>query len=195
MAREPVSKPLHPEQLLETIERHLQEVMSSDPPAREATEDESSDGAPASSEAAAAPLAPLDFAAFVDRCMGDDDFAMQVLSEFQEQFPEQLAWMTAKLQKEDYAELVRDAHTVKGLAANISADALHHAARQLEEVARTGQKAAASASLRGACARHRCRQREAGRGIGCRRWAWADSRRAGRPSSPCSRLVLRSAHR
>jgi HPt (histidine-containing phosphotransfer) domain-containing protein len=55
--------------------------------------------------------------------------------------------MTAKLQKEDYAELVRDAHTVKGLAANISADALHHAARQLEEVARTGQKAAASASL------------------------------------------------
>ena len=65
----------------------------------------------------------LDKVAFVARCMGDVEFAMQVLTEFMGQLPIAMERLEQCVDANDTDELLRQAHTIKGLAANVSAEA------------------------------------------------------------------------
>jgi signal transduction histidine kinase/DNA-binding response OmpR family regulator len=140
-----LSKPLRPEQLLETIERHLREVMQLEQGARAPRSERENTSSPSAPGDGSVP--PLDMTAFVDRCMGDREFALQVLAEFQYQFPAELERLAQCLEIGGSEEVVRQSHTIKGLAANVSADALSGAAYQLEQAARSQPAPVAAAHL------------------------------------------------
>src|SRR5690606_4506570 len=128
-----LSKPLRPEQLLETIERYLKEVMHDD---QQATTQDADEALPSPRKAARSETLPLDYDSFVERCMGDVEFASQLLEEFREQIPSELVKLDEVLESGDDDQLVHIAHTLKGLAANISAEPLRSAAQDLEQAAR-----------------------------------------------------------
>lgn len=128
-----LSKPLRPEQLLETIERYLKEVMHDD---QQATPQDADEALPSPRKAARSETLPLDYDSFVERCMGDVEFASQLLEEFREQIPSELVKLDEVLESGDDDQLVHIAHTLKGLAANISAEPLRSAAQDLEQAAR-----------------------------------------------------------
>ena len=75
--------------------------------------------------------------------MGDRDFALQLLEELQTQFPGELESLSACLDDGALQDVVRLAHTFKGLAANVAADGLRDAAFQLEQSARLADFTAA----------------------------------------------------
>jgi CheY-like chemotaxis protein/HPt (histidine-containing phosphotransfer) domain-containing protein len=140
-----LSKPLRPEQLLETIEKHLREVMQLEHGVTASQNVRANSAEPSASGDGSAP--PLDMAAFVDRCMGDREFALQVLGEFQHEFPAELERLARCLETGGSEEVARQAHTIKGLAANVSADALSQAAYQMEQAVRSQPAPVAAAHL------------------------------------------------
>ncbi len=68
------------------------------------------------------------------RAMGDADFLKTMLDEFQVLIPEFLARLEKACNEGDMASIGRDAHQLKGAAANLSAKALAAAALKLEQI-------------------------------------------------------------
>lgn len=138
-----LSKPLRPEQLLDTIERYLHEALQVDRNLEQASQEELL-AMELSATSPSLPAEPINFDAFVDRCMGDREFALQVLGEFQSQMPGELDRLAECVQRRDMTNLSSRAHTIKGLAANISAEGLREVAYRLEQAARTADVSAAT---------------------------------------------------
>ncbi len=127
-----LSKPLEPENLLAMIRSYL-----SRSPAK-----------PASSTTAAStsakdvsgedPSAPIEIEPLLRRCRGSREFADKVLSKFRIQSVETMDALVRGL-KEKNAELTtRSAHTLKGMAATVSAEPLRAAAANAETKAHEG---------------------------------------------------------
>jgi CheY-like chemotaxis protein len=74
----------------------------------------------------------------LDRLMGDAELAHALVEGFLEDIPVQISRLKGFLQAGDAASAARQAHTVKGAAANIGAAALQQIAGVLEETARAG---------------------------------------------------------
>jgi HPt (histidine-containing phosphotransfer) domain-containing protein len=83
------------------------------------------------------------------RCLDDDAFVRQMLSIFIEAAPQTLARLRDAVIAANAADVRRHAHTLKGSAANLSAEALRGAAAELESTAET----ATPEALRTAAAR------------------------------------------
>ena len=124
------------------------------------TSDRSSDlGTFATPPAARAPEAPpIDLSSLLRRCLDDTTFCGMILHKFAARCGDQLAALQRALDANNTPELVRQAHTLQGVAANLSAARLRQMADQLERVARAGDLSAARRHLAETASEvHRCR--------------------------------------
>ena len=81
---------------------------------------------------------PFDLAGFLARCLGDAMFCKIILNKFADRADDLLARLNRAVESRRPAELAAQAHTLKGLAANFSADELQLRCDELEQAARCG---------------------------------------------------------
>ncbi|MCC7375154.1 MAG: response regulator [Verrucomicrobiales bacterium] len=74
----------------------------------------------------------FDASGFTERTMGDRQFALEVSRSFLDQAPEQLANLEKWIAAGQTRDVAREAHSIKGAAANLGATALSLAAAELE---------------------------------------------------------------
>ena len=74
----------------------------------------------------------FDKAGLLDRLMGDEELANEILGEFLEDAPRKFIALKEALDKGDTGLVQREAHTLKGASANIGAVALQEMACQIE---------------------------------------------------------------
>jgi PAS domain S-box-containing protein len=74
----------------------------------------------------------FDYAAFLDRVMQDQDLAREILAEFLAELPGHLDTLTTLITAGDTEGAARQAHTIKGAASNLSAEAIRACAYALE---------------------------------------------------------------
>ena len=81
---------------------------------------------------------PMDYARAVDEFEGDEDFLREVIQGFLDTVDGQLTVLERALTAGEAETVAREAHAIKGGAANLTADALAAAARELENMGRSG---------------------------------------------------------
>ncbi len=114
-----LSKPINPQELSETLEKWLTKQDSflrheTTIPEVEPVKD------------------IFDRAGFLDRLMGDEELANEIISDFLEDVPNKLIALQEAIDKVDAPSLQRQAHTLKGASANVGALALQEIASQIE---------------------------------------------------------------
>jgi len=75
---------------------------------------------------------PINLEAALERCGGDQEFLTEILGEFLSLSQQQLGQLAEALDKSDAALLAREAHSIKGAAANLGAEAISKIALELE---------------------------------------------------------------
>ena len=96
-------------------------------------------------EGAALPV--FDRAALLDRCMGEEDLVRDVLALFLDNMPQRIQELQAALDAGDAPAARLTAHTVRGMAANIGAEALRALAKEMEDAAEGGELEAVRARM------------------------------------------------
>jgi len=91
--------------------------------------------------------AVFDKKGFLDRLMGDEPLAAEILQGFLADMPGQIALLRSAIENGDIESARRAAHSIKGASGNTGALALESAARLIEDAAETGDLAAASSML------------------------------------------------
>jgi PAS domain S-box-containing protein len=81
----------------------------------------------------------FDKAAMMKRLMDDEDLARTVVEGFLEDIPKQIAKLEAHLNAGDVQSAERQAHTIKGAAANVGAEALRAMALEIEKAGKAGR--------------------------------------------------------
>lgn len=81
----------------------------------------------------------FDRAAFLERIDGDEDLLEELLKTFLEYTPHQLQEIQQALEAGDALGLQGQAHSIKGAAASINAEALREAAWQVELAGKNGE--------------------------------------------------------
>ncbi|BCU05919.1 response regulator [Allochromatium tepidum] len=127
-----ISKPVQPEELSRIIAEHIihrdsrVDPLEADAP-REALNPESDSG-----------TVSFDADDMLGRVLGDRDIACEVIEQFLLDAPARLRALRASLESGDQVEVRRKAHSLAGLAANVSAPCLHGLASTLEDPAEQG---------------------------------------------------------
>jgi CheY-like chemotaxis protein/HPt (histidine-containing phosphotransfer) domain-containing protein len=133
-----VTKPIDPDLLLKTIDRHLadrsRQPLAASNPSRQTP---SVTSATAASTSAPSGSAPVDTLSLLRRCRGKSSLVEQLLHKFEAQACEQLKSLEDAASRSDREAIARIGHTVKGAAANLSAENVRESARSLEECAAT----------------------------------------------------------
>ena len=150
-----ISKPINPDLLITEIQNLLQIASSEAQEASESTEvAEPADATPvelqtAVEEAYMQPVlhSPFDLTNLVQRCMGDPDFAVRILEKFAKRAVEDIAKLKEAVQQLDADQVSRQAHSIKGAAANLCAEELRRLAAELETIGRSGKLTAEAATL------------------------------------------------
>ena len=131
-----VTKPIDPEKLIETIESLLANGSGGTPAiSRENPVDADKD------------VVPIDAASLLARCNGKVFLMKKLLATFQQQAPMHVESIEAQLTAGQNQTVGRLAHTIKGMAANLSAEPLRAAAGDLERQINEGELDAAMQSL------------------------------------------------
>jgi len=81
------------------------------------------------------------------RLMGDEDLARKVTEVFISDIPRQIQALGELLENGDVLGVERQAHTIKGAAANVSGEALCEMAFEMEKTARAEDLSSAKANL------------------------------------------------
>jgi len=68
----------------------------------------------------------------LDRLMGDEDLANEIIDDFLKQIPDNLFALKNALNKKDLLLVKREAHIIKGASGNVGALALQKIAEQVE---------------------------------------------------------------
>jgi two-component system, sensor histidine kinase and response regulator len=68
----------------------------------------------------------------LQRLMGDEDFAKEIIDDFLKQIPDNLFALKNALNKKDLLLVKREAHIIKGASGNVGALALQKIAEQVE---------------------------------------------------------------
>jgi HPt (histidine-containing phosphotransfer) domain-containing protein len=79
--------------------------------------------------------AAIDLASLLRRCLDDTTFCGMILHKFASRSADQLAALERALAAGNVLELAREAHTLQGVAANLSASLLRARAEELEVAA------------------------------------------------------------
>jgi HPt (histidine-containing phosphotransfer) domain-containing protein len=74
----------------------------------------------------------------LDRMMGDKDLAKIILEGFIADLPKQIEIMEQYVQSNDISGCERQAHTIKGAAANVGGTALSEIAASMEQIVKNG---------------------------------------------------------
>ena len=117
-----VSKPVRPAELAETIEKHLSGSVNT--ASKPAPTPQPADGK------------VFDRNVLLETLDGDEDICAQILEMFLEDAPVQLTKLRQGLEQNDASVVERQAHSLKGAAANIGADRMRGSAASLEIVGR-----------------------------------------------------------
>ncbi|HTL47095.1 MAG TPA: PAS domain S-box protein [Verrucomicrobiae bacterium] len=133
-----VSKPVRPDKLFEAIEKSIL-------PGRSAAAAQAEVEKPAPSNGSAELLDKEEGMAHVG---GDEELYQKILRVFMEQTPEQLTRLEAALQRGQADVVEREAHGIKGAAANIGAVRLSKAALKIEDAAEARQIQKVGADLK-----------------------------------------------
>jgi CheY-like chemotaxis protein/HPt (histidine-containing phosphotransfer) domain-containing protein len=88
-----------------------------------------------------------DRAAMLERLMGDEDLARTIREGFLNDIPQQIARLKEYLEAGDAASAARQAHTIKGAASNVGAEALRAVAFELEKAGQAGDLGAVNARM------------------------------------------------
>jgi PAS domain S-box-containing protein len=141
-----VTKPIDPETLIKTIQGMVtvkSAVESTPGPESSEVPDshaQKDPGLRSASDPASVPCAveqqviPIDVPSLLKRCMGKASLAEKLLGKFEQQVTEQLESIRETIADHDQATLTRIAHTIKGSAANLSAEGIRGAAAELEHL-------------------------------------------------------------
>lgn len=133
-----VTKPVDPARLLEVLEKWLAAEPAAEPSAVPAPAAPVAETAPADASGGAPGLPVFVRERLLDMLSGDGDAVREVLAQYLESAPEQLARIADCMARGDAAQAGREAHTLKGASANVGAEALAEAARALEAAGREG---------------------------------------------------------
>jgi PAS domain S-box-containing protein len=116
-----VSKPIQPKELAEALERQLSGALSGEvqPTAETAPEEEG--------------LRIFDRKMLLDRLDGDEELIKGIIAAFLEDLPNLIKGLEKALAEKDVQSLERQAHSLKGAAANVEAGALKTIAREMEK--------------------------------------------------------------
>ncbi len=120
-----VSKPIQPEKFTAAVQRWVSSGKAAEVPGdkvKEKTQDRT----------------VFDSAAFLNRLGGDKDLVKEILEIFRDDVPCQISALKSALEQGDADLIHRQAHTLKGASANISASALQDVAFQLETAGKDG---------------------------------------------------------
>jgi two-component system, sensor histidine kinase and response regulator len=90
---------------------------------------------------------PIELVSLMRRCLDDNGFCAMVLHKFAVRSSDQLAALERALESANALELARQAHTLQGVAANLSALALRDRAEELEAAAARGDLQTARRAL------------------------------------------------
>ena len=74
----------------------------------------------------------FDWDGLLQRLMGDEDFAKEIIADFLKQIPDNLFALKNALNKKDLLLVKREAHIIKGASGNVGALALQKIAEQVE---------------------------------------------------------------
>jgi len=96
---------------------------------------------------AAGPAPALDLAGLLERVMGEEEIAREVLGVFAEDLPAQLAAVRLSLRAGDATAVRAGGHKLKGSAGNVGAEGLRELAARLEQAGAGGNLAEAGALL------------------------------------------------
>ncbi len=138
-----VSKPVSPDELAKALDRWLAKdsLFSFDSRASSPDDRNAAVGAPKQDEQV------FDRQGLINRMMGDQEMAKQVVEMFLENMPKQLASLKTILEtgkNEDARILI---HSIRGAAASMAGDALRLVAYELEQAGKTGNMAGILAGL------------------------------------------------
>jgi len=147
-----VSKPIDPQTLADTIARWL----------NASNQDPEPEPVPQSQTDSREEDPPVDRKALVEKLLGDESLADEILIGFLADARGQIAAMRETLLAGDLPALAKKAHTLKGGAGNVCALPLHRAARQLEEAAKNNDTAAARAALEKVREEFNCLEKQLG---------------------------------
>ncbi len=101
-----------------------------------------------------------DRAGMLARLMDDEDLVVTIMRSFLDDLPRQIEALRGYLKAGDAAGAERQAHTIKGAAANVSSEALRSVAFEMEKVVRAGDMAAGRIRMEELVATfHRLRQK------------------------------------
>jgi len=127
-----VSKPVEPQKLLEAIERQLagSAQFAGSVSTKKGIEKQ---GIPPGKKQE---NSPIDFKKAIKRAMGDKEFLKKMLEQFTMSMPVQVQALKAAIEEGNAEILQREAHTLKGSAANLSADNIAAVALRLEQMGR-----------------------------------------------------------
>ncbi len=81
---------------------------------------------------------PIDVDDALERAGGDREFLKELMEIFLEDVPERLGEIKVAVASRDGEAMARAAHSVKGAAANLSANAVREAAFHIEQAGRDG---------------------------------------------------------
>ncbi|MEW5721989.1 MAG: response regulator [Thermodesulfobacteriota bacterium] len=138
-----LAKPLRRRDLLDLVERWIKSVSGGRPAAPvPAGPEETPESAPAPGTAA-----PLDWARAVEEFEGDEPFLKEVLTGFLDHARRQLEILGAALARGDATAVAREAHSLKGGAANLTARDLAQAALEMEKIGKAGDLAGGADAL------------------------------------------------
>jgi HPt (histidine-containing phosphotransfer) domain-containing protein len=82
---------------------------------------------------------PFDLASLLHRCLGDRVFCRMIMQKFADRGGDLITAMERAANSGNAAELAAQAHSIKGVAANLSAEDLRARAGDLERTARSGK--------------------------------------------------------
>jgi signal transduction histidine kinase/DNA-binding response OmpR family regulator len=135
-----LSKPLQPEKLLQTIESLLGRAATKALPAKPASAEPALAAAHSTDAADVRPAAgaPLEIEPLLQRCMGNAAFVETVLAKFRTQSVDMLDALTKAIADRNSEQTTRNAHSLKGMSATMSAERLSQAAARAEQQSRAG---------------------------------------------------------
>jgi HPt (histidine-containing phosphotransfer) domain-containing protein len=81
---------------------------------------------------------PIDLGAALKRVMGDKSFLEMLLKEFIKKLPEKIESLQSAIENEDTEALTTQAHTLKGVSANLNASRISAKSLELEMMGRNG---------------------------------------------------------
>jgi len=136
-----LSKPIESQALARALEYWMAEGSTHPAPANDGSSAGPVGPRPGGGQAGDKVAKPLVFdrPALMDRLMDDEDLARVIVAGFLEDIPLQIQGLKDYLEKGDMIGSERQAHTIKGAAANIGAEALRAVAFEMEKNGKNGE--------------------------------------------------------